>query len=177
MSEDNKKQRKFPIRVNLDKEDEEKFLTIQKKFKLKNKAEVLRFCVNKVFHGIALEIDEVVYNEIQKIIASHHVKIKYAIVSVDDFIRRAISDFLETLKKEWSLKNWNMRQTLSPEENNTAAALLELQLDKILGVTIEDLTQYLKKDRSIIGEHLDKFIEEGLLDFRESQDKIYYHAR
>ncbi len=34
------KTRKFPIRVDLDEEDTKKFDNIQKKFKLKNKAEV-----------------------------------------------------------------------------------------------------------------------------------------
>ncbi|MFX0182298.1 MAG: hypothetical protein ACFE95_04365 [Candidatus Hodarchaeota archaeon] len=177
MSSDNEKHRKFPIRVDLDKEDEKKFLDVQKKFKLKNKAEVLRFCVNKVYHGMALEIDEDLYNEIHKIISSHHIKIRYAITSVDDFIKRAISEFLETLKNEWSLKNWNMRQTLSQEENDTAVALLELQLQKIPGVTIEDLSEHLKKDQKVIGEHLEKFMTDALLDFRESHGKIYYYAR
>ncbi|MHA2224800.1 MAG: hypothetical protein ACXAC8_06325 [Candidatus Hodarchaeales archaeon] len=176
MSSDNEKNRKFPIRVDLDKEDANNFLLIQKKFKLKNKAEVLRFCVNKVFHGLALEIDEDLSNEIHKIISSRHIKIKYAITSVDDFIKRAISEFLITLRKDWSLKNWSMRQTLSQEENDTAVALLELQLQKIPGVTIEDLVESLKKDQEIIREHLEKFIAESLLNFRESQGKIYYYA-
>ncbi len=91
MVKDNEKTRKFPIRVDLDKEDAKKFETIQKKFKLKNKADVLRFCVNKVYHGVALEIDEDLYNEIHKIITSPQIKIRYAITSVDDFIKRAIS--------------------------------------------------------------------------------------
>jgi predicted ArsR family transcriptional regulator len=69
-----------------------------------------------------------------------------------------------------------MRQTLSQEENDTAVALLELQLQKIPGVTIEDLTEYLQKDQKIIREHLDKFMADALLDFRESQGKIYYYA-
>jgi len=176
MTTTDEKQRKLPIRVDLDEEDTNKFKAVQQKFKLKNKAEVLRFCVNKVYHGIALEIDEDLYNEIRKIISSRHIKIRYAITSVDDFIKRAISDFLTTLKKEWSLKNWNMRQTLSQEENDTAVALLELQLQKIPGVTIEDLTEYLQKDLKIVKEHLNKFMTDALLDFRESQGKIYYYA-
>ena len=69
-----------------------------------------------------------------------------------------------------------MWQTLSQEENDTAVALLELQLQKIPGVTIEDLTEYLQKDQRIIGEHLDKFMTDALFDFRESQGKIYYYA-
>ena len=64
------------------------------------------------------------------------------------------------------MKNWSMRQTLSQDENNTAVALLELQLQKIPGVTIEDLSEYLKKDQKIIGEHLEKFMTDALLDFR-----------
>ncbi|MFX0013849.1 MAG: hypothetical protein ACFFB2_03715 [Promethearchaeota archaeon] len=177
MSSKNPGLHKFPIRVNLDKDDEKKFLTIQERFKLKSKSEVLRFCVNKVYHGMTLEVDEDISNEIQKIISSRHIKIKYAITSINDFIKRAISDFLETLKEEWSLKNWNMRQTLSPEENNTALALLELQLKKIPGVTIDDLMEYLNKDRISIRKHIEKFVAEALLDFRESEGKIYYYAR
>jgi hypothetical protein len=176
MSNDKEKYRKFPVRVDLDEEDAEKFQSIQEKFKLKNKAEVLRFCVNKVYHGVALEIDEDFYNEIHKIINSPHIKIRYAITSVDDFIKRAISDFLVTLKKEWSLKNWSMRQTLSQEENDTAVALLELQLQKLPGVTIKDLVEYLNKDQKIIEEHLEKFMRDALLDFRESHGNIYYYA-
>ena len=176
LSSDNEKQRKFPIRVDLDKADEKKFLMVQEKFKLKNKAEVLRFCVNKVFHGMTLEIDDDLYNEIHKIISSRHIKIRYAITSIDDFIKRSISEFLATLKKEWSLKNWSMRQILSQEENDTAVALLELQLHKIPGVTLEDLVDYLKIDPDIIREHIEKFIDDALLDFRESQEKIYYYA-
>lgn len=176
LSNDNKKRKKLPIRVDLDEEDAEKFQSIQEEFKLKNKAEVLRFCVNKVYHGMALEIDEDLYNEINKIISSRHIKIRYAITNIDDFIKRAISEFLATLKKEWSLKNWSMRQTLSQEENDTAVALLELQLQKIPGVTIEDLEEYLKIDLNIIREHLGKFMEDALLDFRESRGKIYYYA-
>jgi hypothetical protein len=167
---------KFPIRVDLDKVDEEKFKTVQEKYKLKNKAEVLRFCVNKVYHGVALEIDEDIYEEIDKIISSRYIKIKYAITSVDDFLKRATSDFLESLKKERSLQNWSMRQTLTQEENDTAIALLELQTRNIPGVTEEDLKDYLKINRTIIRDHLNKFIGEGLLDFRESRGKIYYHA-
>ena len=176
MTTGNETPKKLPIRVDLDEDDAKKFKTIQKKFKLKNKAEVLRFCVNKVYHGTALEIDEDLQNEIHKIISSRQIKIRYAITSVDDFIKRSISEFLTTLRKEWSLKNWNMRQTLSQEENDTAVSLLELQLQKIPGVTIEDLVETLKKDQEIIREHLEKFIAESLLNFRESQGKIYYYA-
>ncbi len=176
LSSNHEKQRKFPIRVDLDIEDTEKFQSIQEEFKLKNKAEVLRFCVNKVYHGMTLEIDEDLYNEIHKIISSPHIKVRYAITSTDDFIKRAISEFLTTLKKEWSLKNWSMRQTLSQEENDTAVALIELQLQKVPGVTIEDLMEYLKIDPDIIREHIEKFMRDALLDFRESQGKIYYYA-
>ncbi|MFX1507053.1 MAG: hypothetical protein ACFFDC_13240 [Promethearchaeota archaeon] len=176
MSSENIKHKKFPIRVDLDEEDAEKFQSIQKEFKLKNKAEVLRFCVNKVYHGMALELDSDLYNEIHKIITSPHIKTRYAITNTDDFIKRAISEFLTTLKKEWSLKNWSMRQLLSQEENDTAVALIELQLQKIPGVTIEDLVEYLKIDQKVIREHLERFMEESLLDFRESQGKIYYYA-
>ncbi|MFW9906522.1 MAG: hypothetical protein ACFFFH_19605 [Candidatus Thorarchaeota archaeon] len=176
MSSDNEKQRKFPIRVDLDKEDAKMFQSIQDEFKLKNKAEVLRFCVNKVYHGMTLEIDEDLYKEIHKIISSRHIKVHYAISNIDDFIKRAISEFLVTLKKEWSLKNWSMRETLTQEENDTAVALLELQLQKVPGVTIEDLAEYLKIDQNIIREHLEIFMEEALLDFRESRGKIYYYA-
>lgn len=176
MSSDNEKLRKYPIRVDLDKVDAKKFQTVQEKFKLKNKAEVLRFCVNKVYYGVALEIDDDLSNEIHKIISSRHIKIRYAITNVDDFIKRAISELLTTLRKDWSLKNWSMRQTLSQEENDTAVALLELQLQKIPGVTIEDLVETLKKDQKVIREHLEKFIAEALLNFRESQGKIYYYA-
>ncbi|MFX0205610.1 MAG: hypothetical protein ACFFDT_06450 [Candidatus Hodarchaeota archaeon] len=171
------KHQKFPIRVDLDKEDEKRFKTVQEQYKLKNNAEVLRFCVNKVFYGMTLDIDADISNEIQNLITSRHIKIKYGITSIDDFIKRAISDFLETLKEEWSLKNWTMRQTLTPEENDTAVALLELQLKKIPGVTVDVLRDHLKTDSTIVRKHLEKFIEEGLLDFRESQGKIYYYAR
>ncbi|MFW9779686.1 MAG: hypothetical protein ACFFE8_12600 [Candidatus Heimdallarchaeota archaeon] len=176
MSTRDEKYRKFPIRVDLDKEDAEKFKAVQEKFKLKNKAEVLRFCVNKVYHGITLEIDEDLYNEIHKITSSRDIKIRYAISSVDDFIKRALSEFLTVLKKERSLKNWATRQGLSEEENDTAVALLELQLQKPPGVTMEDLLRYLKTDRKTIREHLEKFMADALLDFRESHGEIYYFA-
>ncbi|MFX1536575.1 MAG: hypothetical protein ACFFDI_20355, partial [Promethearchaeota archaeon] len=102
MDRGDEKQRKLPIRVDLDEEDAKKFETVQEKFKLKNKAEVVRFCVNKVYYGVALEIDEDLYNEIHKMVNSHHIKIRYAITSVNDFIKRATSDYLVKLKKEWS---------------------------------------------------------------------------
>ena len=177
MPENNEKVRKFPIRVYLDAEDEEKFKDIQNRFNLKNKAEVLRFCLNKVYHGITLEIDEDLHNEIYKIISSRQIKIRYAITSVNDFIKRSISEFLVTLREEWSLGNWNMRQTLSQEENDTALALLELQLSKIPGVTIQDLADYLKIDQVVISQHLEKFMADALLDFRESHGKIYYYVQ
>ncbi len=170
------KSRKFPIRVDLDEEDAKKFKDIQNQFKLKNKAEVLRFCVNKVYHGTTLEIDEDLYNEIHKIISSKQIKIRYAITNVDDFIKRSISEFLTILRQEWSLKNWNTRQTLSQDENDTALALLELQMQKIPGVTIEDLATHLSKDQEIIRKHLEKFMADALLDFRESHSKIYYYV-
>jgi DNA-binding transcriptional ArsR family regulator len=163
--------------VDLDKEDSEKFKKVQNQFKLKNKAEVLRFCVNKVYHGTTLEIDEDLYNEIHKIISSRQIKIRYAITSVDDFIKRSISEFLTILRQEWSLKNWNTRQTLSQDENDTALALLELQMQKIPGVTIEDLGTHLGKDQETISKHLEKFMADALLDFRESHGKIYYYVQ
>ncbi|MFX1284482.1 MAG: hypothetical protein ACFFB5_12555 [Promethearchaeota archaeon] len=177
MSKANSESKKYPVRVDLDKEDEEKFRSVQEQNKLKSKADVLRFCVNKVYHGLVLEIDEDVYREIQKIIASRHIKIKYAITNINDFIKRAISDFLESLKDEWSLKNWSTRQSLTQEENSTALALLELQLKKVPGVTIDDLMEYMKKDQTTIKKHIEKFVNEALLDFRESEGKIYYYAR
>ncbi|MHA2110350.1 MAG: hypothetical protein ACW98W_02665 [Candidatus Hodarchaeales archaeon] len=177
MARDSAKSQKFPIRVDLDEEDEKKFKNIQNQFKLKNKAEVLRFCVNKVYHGTTLEIDEDLFNEIHKIISSRQIKIKYAIMSVDDFIKRSISEFLTTLKQEWSLRNWNTRQSLSQDENDTALALLELQMQKIPGVTIEDLATHLGKDQEIISKHLEKFMADALLDFRESHGKIYYYVQ
>ena len=67
MSTANEKSDKFHIRVDLDKDDSRKFLEIQKKFKLKNKAEVIRYCLNKVYHGVALEIDDDLTSEIHKI--------------------------------------------------------------------------------------------------------------
>lgn len=167
---------KFPIRVDLDKEDQDKFEHVQNEFKLKNKAEVLRFCVNKVYHGMTLEIDDEIQEEIEKLISSRQIKVKYAITSVDDFIKRAISDFLETLKKERSLKNWSSRQELSELENDTAVTLLELQMKKTPGVTINDLLEALDQDERIIRDHLNKFIAEGLVDFRESRGKMYYYA-
>ncbi|MFX0210634.1 MAG: hypothetical protein ACFFDT_31935, partial [Candidatus Hodarchaeota archaeon] len=141
------------------------------------KAEVLRFFINKIYYGLTLEIDDTIYDEIQKIISSRHIKIKYAITNVDDFVKRAISDFLESLREEWSLKNWSMRQALTQEENDTAVALLELQLQKIPGVTLDDLQEYLKQEPAMIREHLEKFINDSLLDFRESHGTIYYYAR
>jgi hypothetical protein len=177
MVKSSEKVRKLPIRVDLDEEDATKFEEVQKRFKLKNKAEVLRFCVNKVYHGITLEIDEDFYNEIHKIISSRQIKIRYAITSVDDFIKRAMSEFLTTLRKEWSLKNWNMRQSLTEEENDTALALVELQLQKVPGVTIEDLVLHLKKDKKLIRSHIEKFMSDALLDFRESHGKIYYYVQ
>ena len=54
---------KFPIRVDLDKEDETRFTAVKDKYKLKNKAEVLRFCVNKVFFGLTLEVDDDIRKE------------------------------------------------------------------------------------------------------------------
>lgn len=177
MSNTNSMSKKFPIRVNLDKIDEKKFLAVQELFKLKNKADVVRFCVNKVFHNMVLEIDEDIQNEILRIITSRHIKIKYGISSVDDFIKRAISDFLDTLKTEWSLKNWSTRQILTQEESDTAVAILELQMRKIPGVTIEDLEEYLNVDKQTIRKHLEKFIADSLLDFRAFDDIIYYYAR
>ncbi|PWI46526.1 hypothetical protein CEE45_16375 [Candidatus Heimdallarchaeota archaeon B3_Heim] len=177
MADDSEKSHKFPIRVDLDKEDAKMFENIQKKFKLKNKADVLRFCVNKVYHGVALEIDEDLNNEIHNIISSRQIKSRYGLIGMDDFIKRAISEFLTILRKEWSLKNWNMRQTLSQEENDTAVALLELQVQKIPGVTIEDLATHLREDEKIISTHIEKFMADSLLDFRESHGKIYYYAQ
>ncbi|MHA1977735.1 MAG: hypothetical protein ACW98F_08020 [Candidatus Hodarchaeales archaeon] len=177
MSTANEKNEKFHIRVDLDKDDSKKFMEIQEKFKLKNKAEVIRYCLNKVYHGIALELDDDLTNEIHKITSSRHIKLRYAITGVDDFIKRAISEFLDILRKEWSLKNWNMRQTLSQEENDTAVALLELQLQKIPGVTLEDLSDHLALDEKIIRVHLEKFLVDSLLDFRESHGKIYYYVQ
>ncbi len=171
------KSQKFPIRVDLDKEDADKFENIQEKFKLKNKAEVLRFCINKVYHGTTPEIDEDLSHEILKIISSRQIKTLYGLTGMDDFIKRAMSDYLTKLRKDWSLRNWNMRQTLSQEENDTAIALVELQVQKIPGVTLEDLTNYLKIDEKIISDHLEKFLADSLLDFRESHGKIYYFAQ
>ncbi|MHA1973972.1 MAG: hypothetical protein ACTSW1_13320 [Candidatus Hodarchaeales archaeon] len=171
-----KKYDKFPVRVDLDEEDSEKFQTIQNEFKLKNKAEILRFCVNKVYHGMTLEIDDDILEEIEKLISSRQIKIKYAITSVDDFIKRAISDFLETLKKERSLKNWSSRQELSELENDTAVTLLELQMKKTPGVTLQDLMKTLDLEEQTIRDHLNKFIAEGLVDFREFRGTIYYYA-
>ncbi|MHA1973958.1 MAG: hypothetical protein ACTSW1_13250 [Candidatus Hodarchaeales archaeon] len=176
MTSTSKTQEKLPIRVDLDREDAEKFTAIQSDFKLKNKAEVLRFCVNKVYHGMTLEIDDDIREEIEKLISSRQIKIKYAITSVDDFIKRAISDFLETLKKERSLKNWSSRQELSELENDTAVTILDLQMKKTPGVTIDDLLEVLDQDEQIIRDHLNKFIAEGLVDFRESRGKMYYYA-
>ena len=176
MANTSKTHPKYPIRVDLDEEDAEKFTAIFNEFKLKNKAEVLRFCVNKVYHGMTLEIDEDIRKEIELLIASRHIKIKYAITSVDDFIKRAISDFLETLKKERSLKNWSTREELSEQENDTAVTLLDLQMKKIVGVTIQDLIKTLDQEEQIIRDHLNKFIAEGLVAFRESHGNMYYYA-
>ncbi|MHA2055238.1 MAG: hypothetical protein ACW99F_16790, partial [Candidatus Hodarchaeales archaeon] len=123
MPNNNKIAKKLPIRVDLDNDDALKFKAVWEKFELKNKSDVLRFCVNKVYHGITLDIDEDLRNEIHKIISNRQIRLRYAITSVDDFIKRAISEFLVTLREEWSLKNWNIRQTLTEEENDTALAL------------------------------------------------------
>ena len=166
----------FPVRVDLDEDDANKFQRVQELFKLKNKAEVLRFCVNKVYFGTTLDLDPAIQQEIEKITSSHYIKVKYAITSVDDFIKRAIADFLETLKQDRSLKNWGMRQSLNEEENEVAVAILELQLKKAPGVTVFDIQEYLSLDEESVSVHLNKFISDGLLDFRETREKIYYYA-
>ena len=177
MSEKKEKGKKLPIRVDLDSEDAKIFEGIKDSFNLKNKAEVLRFCIYKVHHGTTLDIDEGMMGEINKMVSIPDIRTKYAISDVNGFIKRSIAEFLNILRKEWSLQNWNMRQTLSDEENDIALALLELQLQKIPGVTIDDLVDYLKIDKNAIQPHLQRFIADALIDFRESHDKIYYYVQ
>jgi hypothetical protein len=168
--------RKYPIRVDLDIDDEKKFKTIQENNNLKNNAEVLRYCMNKVYNGLTLDLDDDISKDIMKLITGRNIKLKYGIINQEDFINRAITIFLEELKKERSLKNWNMRQELSQEENDTAVALVELQLNKVTGVTIDDLIEYLKTDERTIMTHLTKFLDEYLIEFREANEKTYYYA-
>ena len=69
-----------------------------------------------------------------------------------------------------------MRQSLNEEENEVAVAILELQLKKAPGVTVFDIQEYLSLDEESVSVHLNKFISDGLLDFRETREKIYYYA-
>ena len=88
-TEDSKKAdktKKFPIRVDLDREDAAKFKAVKDQYKLKNKAEVLRFCVNKVYHGTALEVEEDVHKEISNRDKSDQVRQVGPLKPADDAI-------------------------------------------------------------------------------------------
>ncbi len=177
MPGDKETPRKFHIRVDLDKIDEEKFTQIQEKYKLKNKSEVLRFCVNKVYHGVTLEIDEDIIDEIQKIVSNRYIKLSNALMGVDDFIKRAITEYYLKLREQFTLNNWNIRTSLPEEERDVATALVNLQLEKPTGVTMDDLMEYLDKDEQSIRKYLEKFLADVLLESTESQGKIYYSVR
>ncbi|MFW9998116.1 MAG: hypothetical protein ACFFD4_39105 [Candidatus Odinarchaeota archaeon] len=169
------------LRVDLDEDLKQQFETIKERHRLNSNTDVLRFCIRQTYQSEDLDVPEELRKKINWIIEHPTIQEKHAIYDFNDYVRRALSFYLQQMKKELGdLNDWSFREQLHPDERDVAAEIIQLQSkeENMLGITFKDLVNDLKDkiSEARIREILDKFIDLSVLADTKHRDTIYYHT-
>lgn len=169
------------LRVDLDEELKNQFEAVKKRFNLNSNTEVLRFCISQTFNAETLDIPNDLKDKIKWIIEHPVIREKEAIHDFNDFARRALSLYLQKMKKSLGdLNDWSFRERLPEDERDIANAIIlqQAQDSTILGVTLSDLNKSLGNKIPInrIQVIVNKFVDLSVLSVMKHQDLTYYHT-
>lgn len=171
---------KISVRVEL----EGSILTDFERIKLERNfalnTEAIRYCITETAKEDSFSLDKEHVTMIRNIINNNFVRTNYSIFSIHDFIRKAIDNMAEEIwKNSESIQSFDVRMSLTEEENELALAIIDLQSQKHNEMfTVDDLVKFVNhRDKTALQEKLDEFVSRALLSKQIVQEKIYYHAR
>lgn len=170
---------KLVLRIDLEKNLAEDFFKVKKSQGLTNNTEVIRFCIREIASSKIYRIPESINSIIEETVQDTRIQDKYIITDVDDFISRAIKQFiLQTRLDKSNLHDWDYRSSLDPHKRDIANIIIKKQAEQSsLGVTVSDLhseLNYLAKEE--IERALQFFENKKLISKMTSQNIIYYYA-
>lgn len=172
------------LRVDLRDEEGEKFENYKQKHSYKTDAEAIREMI-KQFYLLdqSIIIPSELMEKIVKELTNARTKAKYSVWSPEQFVSKAIVEFLEKIKtNRGSLLEWDVRSELTENQLAIATAFIELQKSKNdqdpVGVSLEELCKELHKDKDEIINDLNYLSSiELIYKIKRGKDrKTYYYA-
>lgn len=168
------------LRVDLNPEVTAVLFKIMDERKFQYYAEAIRYCIVETNNQTEFKLSEGYWKKISKFLNYPHVKVKERIYNVQDFVNKAIDEYIKKIEREnQSIMNFDVRRDLQGEELNLAMAFIECQEENTAQqVTVEALANKMgKRNYEGIKEVLESFIERGILDKLVHEGKLYYHAK
>ena len=171
---------KVSVRVELEGQILEDFNSIKQSRHFEINTEAIRYCITETANTANFRLVNEQIQIIKSLIQNSYVRSKYHIFDVNDFIKKAIDQYIDEIRSSTeSIQSFDVRMTLTPEENEIALGALELQSMKSSDMfTATELTKFLGfRDSSKIKAVLDGFVENHHLSKQNVKGEIYYHAR
>ena len=172
---------KLVLRIDLEESLQNDFFKIKANQGLTNNTEVIRYCIREMASSKIYRVPEGLFTIIDDIVKDPRIQEKYIVTSVNDFIDRAIKQYiLKTRADKSNLFDWEFRSNLDPKKLEVANSLLELQEhsnNSQYGVSFDELqmkTNNIAKHE--LNDILNNFIQRKLLKTMESNKKVYYFA-
>lgn len=170
---------KLVLRIDLEKNLQDDFFKVKNSQGLTNNTEVMRFCIREIASSKIYRIPETTFQTIEDLVSDSRIQQKYVITSVDDFISRAILQFImQTRKDRANLLDWEYRAGLKTSERDVANVLISLQIQNTsMGSTFDQLhTELPNISKPELQNILDFFSNKKLLQKMEFNNQIYYYA-
>ena len=172
------------LRVDLYEEEGEKFENYKQSQSYKTDAEAIREMIKKFYLlDQSIIVPAELMEKITRELSNARTKAKYSVWTVDQFVSKAIVDFLEKIKKNrGSFLDWDVRSDLTENQLAIATAFIELQKTKDelspIGFSIEELSKELQKCEDEIINDLNYLTSIDLIYKikRGKEQKTYYYA-
>lgn len=169
------------LRINLEGKHKTMFEDIKRENRLKTNTDAIRFCIETAYTSPFQEIPNELMDEVYSMLKHQKIRTGYCIYNREDFIKRAVSEFILKLRSErGSLRSFSTRMHFTPEENKVALAILDLsnfnKQSRIRGVSIEQLASKLKWTIEKVYTIMEKFKAMDYLIEQEIEDEKYYYA-
>ncbi|MHA2171047.1 MAG: hypothetical protein ACXAB7_14230 [Candidatus Kariarchaeaceae archaeon] len=172
--------KKVSVRVELENEFVDMLNQIKIERMLTTNTDVIRYCLYEMTQAHNFRIEEDHMHQIKDILKREAVRKQYSIFSVTDFIKKALDDYITSIKiHSASIQNWDIRSSLNEEETEIALALIECQSESVSQeVQIQEiLTKLNRKNEQRVRHILEKFVNRGILSSRRSGKDVFYHAK
>lgn len=172
------------LRVDLREEEVEKFDMYKQSHSYKTDAEAIREMI-KQFYLLdqSILIPSELMEKVTRELSNARTKAKYNVWSTEQFVSKAIVDFLEKIKNNrGSLLDWDVRSELTETQLEIATAFIELQKTKdvhsSVGFSLEELSKELHKNKDEIINDLNYLTSIDLIYKikRGKEQKIHYYA-